>query len=178
MTTQQLVRIPASPSNVLSFLLPERHPEALDDSELATQENRLREALAKVRTLRRQRDDAMRPPSQDVVKALYAARESAASCVAMLTPREHEILELILAGRPNKIIAWELDISQRTVENHRASIMHKTGAKSVPALTRLAIAAAWSGGDGSDIQPAARAASPAERPGSGDARSRAGWRRG
>lgn len=75
------------------------------------------------------------------------------SCrVATLTPREHEVLELILAGRPNKIIAWELGISQRTAENHRASIMHKTGSKSLPALVRLAIAAARSGGDGANIQ--------------------------
>ena len=75
---------------------------------------------------------------------LTAWREDAASHVAGLTPRQHQIMELVLAGHPSKNIAADLRISQRTVENHRASIMKKTGSKSVPALARLALAAAWS----------------------------------
>jgi two-component system CheB/CheR fusion protein len=51
-------------------------------------------------------------------------------------------MEMVLAGHPSKNIAADLGISQRTVENHRASIMKKTGSKSLPALARLAIAAA------------------------------------
>ena len=74
---------------------------------------------------------------------LSARREDAARHVAGLTPRQHQIMELVLAGHPSKNIAADLGISQRTVENHRASIMKKTGAKSVPALARLALAAAW-----------------------------------
>ncbi len=73
-------------------------------------------------------------------------RESAAHQVADLTPRQREIMELVLAGHPSKNIAADLGISQRTVENHRALIMKKTGSKSLPALARLALAATWNGG--------------------------------
>jgi two-component system CheB/CheR fusion protein len=72
---------------------------------------------------------------------LFASREAAASQVASLTPRQREIMALVLAGHPSKNIASDLGISQRTVENHRASIMEKTGATSLPALARLALAA-------------------------------------
>ena len=67
---------------------------------------------------------------------------TAAKCIADLTPREHEVMDLVLAGHPSKNIAADLGVSQRTVENHRASIMKKTGSKSIPALIRLALAAA------------------------------------
>jgi FixJ family two-component response regulator len=67
--------------------------------------------------------------------------ESATSNVAGLTPRQHQVLALVLAGQPSKIIAATLGISQRTVENHRSAIMRKTGARSLPGLTRLALAA-------------------------------------
>ena len=73
---------------------------------------------------------------------LSAWREEAADRVASLTPRERQIMELVLAGHPSKNIAADLGISQRTVENHRAAIMKRTGSKSLPALARLALAAA------------------------------------
>jgi two-component system CheB/CheR fusion protein len=73
---------------------------------------------------------------------LMARREDAVTRLGSLTLRQHEIMALVLAGHPSKNIAADLGISQRTVENHRASIMTKTGAKSLPALARLALAAA------------------------------------
>lgn len=70
-----------------------------------------------------------------------AWKASATKSLAGLTARQHQIMDLVLAGHPNKNIAADLGISQRTVENHRASIMHKTASKSLPALARLALAA-------------------------------------
>jgi two-component system CheB/CheR fusion protein len=78
--------------------------------------------------------------SRDSRKTI-AWREDAARHLAALTPRQRQIMELVLAGQSSKNIAADLGISQRTVENHRASIMKKTGAKSLPGLARLAVAA-------------------------------------
>jgi len=72
-------------------------------------------------------------------------RRAATGRLAVLTARQRQILALVLAGSPSKNIAADLGISQRTVENHRATIMRRTGAKSLPALARLAIAAAPEG---------------------------------
>ncbi len=58
-----------------------------------------------------------------------------------LTSRQREILQLVIEGHPNKNIAADLSISQRTVENHRAAIMKKAGTKSIPALARMVFAA-------------------------------------
>ena len=76
---------------------------------------------------------------------LFAWHKAAANHIAGLTTRQREIMELVLAGHPSKNIAADLGISQRTVENHRAAIMKKTGAASLPALARLAVAAAPDG---------------------------------
>ncbi len=58
-----------------------------------------------------------------------------------LSAREREVLHWLVQGRPNKVIAYELGISARTVEIHRARIMEKTGAGSLAHLVRLALAA-------------------------------------
>jgi two-component system CheB/CheR fusion protein len=79
--------------------------------------------------------------SRDASK-LVLWREEAASHIAGLTVRQRQIMEMVLAGHPSKNIAADLGISQRTVENHRASIMKRTGSKSLPALARMALAAA------------------------------------
>ncbi|MBT8398403.1 MAG: DNA-binding response regulator, partial [Gemmatimonadetes bacterium] len=54
-----------------------------------------------------------------------------------LTPRETEVMELVVSGKPNKNIARELEISQRTVEIHRARVMEKMQVRSVPMLVQL-----------------------------------------
>ena len=72
---------------------------------------------------------------------------AAADSLAALTPRQRDIMALVLSGHPSKNIAADLGISQRTVENHRASIMRKTGSRSLPALARLALAATSDGGE-------------------------------
>jgi two-component system CheB/CheR fusion protein len=69
---------------------------------------------------------------------LSTLRKAAERRVAALTIRQHQILNLVLAGSPSKIIAADLGISQRTVDNHRAAIMRKTGSKSIPELMHTA----------------------------------------
>ncbi len=90
-----------------------------------------------------------------------ARRREAASHVAGLTPRQRQIMRMVLTGEPSKNIAADLAISQRTVENHRAEIMRRTGTRSVPALVRLALAASDTAEPETD---AAAAAAPGETP--------------
>jgi two-component system, LuxR family, response regulator FixJ len=62
--------------------------------------------------------------------------------LARLTPREREILGLIVAGRRNKVIALDLGISQSTVEAHRAKVMEKLEARSLSDLMRIVLLSA------------------------------------
>ena len=65
--------------------------------------------------------------------------------IAGLTPRQVQVLAHVLAGHPSKNIANDLAISQRTVENHRAAIMRRSGATSLPALARMAVGRSQAG---------------------------------
>jgi FixJ family two-component response regulator len=65
----------------------------------------------------------------------------AAQRIATLSPREREVLDALLAGRQNKVIAFDLNISVRTVEVHRARMMERLGTKQFADAIRLAVMA-------------------------------------
>ena len=67
--------------------------------------------------------------------------EEEAARISLLTPRERDVLEQLVIGRPNKLIGYELGISPRTVEIHRSRVMQKMSAKSLSHLVRIALAA-------------------------------------
>jgi two-component system response regulator FixJ len=73
-----------------------------------------------------------------------SAREEKASVqgrIEKLTNRERQVMDLVVTGKPNKVIAYELGVSQRTVEIHRARVMEKMQAKSLADLVRMHMAA-------------------------------------
>ena len=66
-------------------------------------------------------------------------RSNIAGRLATLTEREREVLQRVIEGKPNKIIASELDISVKTVEFHRAKVMEKARVDSVAELVQVAM---------------------------------------
>ena len=85
----------------------------------------VRRALAQTSQARKQASDAI----------------AATARLQLLTAREREVLDGLVAGLPNKTIGYDLGISSRTVEIHRARVMEKMQANSLSSLVRLAIAA-------------------------------------
>lgn len=71
-------------------------------------------------------------------------RTNCESALAQLSPPEKDVLQLVVEGKPNKSIAKILNISQRAVEDRRARVMRKLGARTVPDLVRFAIQARFS----------------------------------
>ena len=78
-----------------------------------------------------ERDSSMRAQ----IKATEQIRQNLAS----LTPREREVLQLVTAGKPNKVMAADLGVSQRTIEIHRSRVMDKMQAGSLAQLVRMLI---------------------------------------
>ena len=93
----------------------------------------------------------------DVVNSAFATLEqdqqaalqvqNAQAAIARLTPRERDILSGLVEGRANKVIGYDLDISPRTVEIHRANLMDKLGVRSLAEALRIAFAAGFIVGD-------------------------------
>ncbi len=65
------------------------------------------------------------------------SKKLAAEAVASLTPRQHQVLDLLLDGLTNKQVAKELSLSPRTVDMHRAALLARLGIKSLPEALRL-----------------------------------------
>jgi len=66
-------------------------------------------------------------------------RRSVKKCYETLTPRETEVMSAVVKGHANKVIAMDLDLSQRTVEIHRARVMEKMQVRSLAQLVKLSV---------------------------------------
>lgn len=78
---------------------------------------------------------------RDETLARAEEAKEAVSRIATLSPRETEVLLGLVAGHANKVIAFDLDVSTRTVEFHHANLMEKLGVRSLSEAVRLALAA-------------------------------------
>jgi len=72
-------------------------------------------------------------------RAALAQHDAIKDRLTSLTPREQDVLRLMTRGMPNKVMAAELGVSQRTVEIHRARVMDKSGAASLAELVRMVL---------------------------------------
>lgn len=76
---------------------------------------------------------------QHAERSVPPASSGASDWQQLLTPREREVLDAIVDGKPNKVIAADLGISERTVESHRASIMAKASCSNAAALVAMVV---------------------------------------
>lgn len=74
-------------------------------------------------------------------RARAASSREAAAVLERLSPREREVAKLVAQGRPNKVVARELDISEKTVHVHRQHVMEKAEVSSAAELARLMLRA-------------------------------------
>jgi FixJ family two-component response regulator len=70
-------------------------------------------------------------------RGMVARRADIQHRIESLTPRERQVMDLVVDGAANKVIAIDLALSERTVEIHRAKVMEKMGARSVAHLVKL-----------------------------------------
>lgn len=77
----------------------------------------------------------------EVRQVVEQAQREAKIKLDRLTPKQRLVLTMMVEGHPNKIIAYEHGLSQRSIENHRAAIMKRLGVKSFAALVRLFVLA-------------------------------------
>jgi two-component system response regulator FixJ len=70
-------------------------------------------------------------------RSTVARRAEVLHRLESLTPRERQVMDMVVDGAANKVIAIDLDLSERTVEIHRAKVMEKMGARSVAHLVKL-----------------------------------------
>jgi FixJ family two-component response regulator len=73
-----------------------------------------------------------------VLRPARLERERIAKCLAMLTGRERQVFDLVVAGRMNKQIAAELGTTEKTIKFHRGNLMRKMGVRVVADLVKLA----------------------------------------
>lgn len=81
--------------------------------------------------------------SPDAAQAADARRVAAVDRIASLTPRQREIVMRLAAGKLNKQIAYELDLSERTVKMHKAAVLQALGVRTAAEAIRLAIEAGY-----------------------------------
>jgi FixJ family two-component response regulator len=72
-------------------------------------------------------------------RAAMAGKEEIQRRVSTLTPREREVMDMVVAGKANKVIAANLGLSERTVEIHRSRVMKKMEAESLPQLVQMMV---------------------------------------